>query len=207
MDASRPADIPGLLRIATFRALPEGSGVAAALRSLGDQRWGRARWVGRRLLDDPTGMEVVVVSLWDDGPEMEQEVGTGQTRMTRELRAAVETVATDVYTCRAYGAWRRDAPPCLVRIFRGRLTAGDPAHFDARRMAELLRLVEPNPRCASIAVGIDAAGAVVLASLWTTWDAVLGASGRDLRRVLPLRLPGFDIDGAAVHYELVAAES
>jgi hypothetical protein len=177
------------------------------LRSLADPPRGACRWIGRRLIDHPDGEEIVVVSLWNEAQEMDREVLVGRERLSESLRVAARAAHTEVYSCRAYGAWKRDQEPCVVRLFRGGVVEGDPDAFDSRAAQTYLANFECNPRCASIAAGVRDGGEVLLATLWTSWDAIVTATGGDLRRVLPIRLPGWAVVGTAVHYEIVAAES
>ena len=196
----------GLLRVGTFRVPVLKAGVHAELRALAPIPWGRCRWIGRRLLDDPNGAEVCVLSIWDDERDMETGIPEGQARFGPELLAAVQGMRTEVYGCRALGTWHREDAPVLMRLFRGRLTAGEPDEFGDVAAAIYLANFERNPRCVSIAAGLRAEGQVILATLWTSWDAVVSATGGDIRQMLPIQMPPYELVGSAVHYELVAAQ-
>ncbi len=196
----------GLLRIGTFRVPVQRSAVHAELRALAPIPWGRVRWIGRRLIDDPDGAEVCVLSIWDDEHDMDAGVPTGQARFSPDLLAAIQGMRTEVYACRALGTWKREDAPQLMRLFRGELVAGDPNAFVDGTAARYLGNFERNSRCVSIAVGLSKDRQVILATLWTSWDAVVTATGGDLRQILPIQLPPYELVGNAVHYELVAAE-
>jgi hypothetical protein len=194
-----------VLRIGTFRVPEDRPVVHEELRRL--QPWGRSRWIGRRMMDDPEGPEIAVVSSWASPEEMEAEVATGQGRFGSDLAAAMASMTAEVYSCRAWGSWPRDEQPLLLRILRGKLVEGDAASFDLEAMMRYLANFERNPRCSGILAGIDRAGTVALVTLWTNWDAIVTATGGDLRQVLPVRLPGWTLGGTAVHYEVVVAET
>lgn len=156
-------------------------------------------------MDDPGGPEVIVVSTWRSAEEMEREVESGQHLFSPELRAAVATMTTRTFEVKAFGSWKRESKPVLIRIFTGTVVEGDPGAFDDAAAATYVSMFESNPRCAGIVAAIGDDGVVVLASLWTNWDAVVTATAGDLRQVLPLRLPGYEVAGNAVHYEVITA--
>ncbi len=143
-DGARPAE-ELVIRVGTFRVPEDNPGVSAELRALAKPDWGRCRWVGRRLIDDPQGAEIVVVSLWPDRDDMDREVASGQIRLSDSLRRAAEGARTEIYTCRVYGAWQRQVEPCLVRIFRGKVVEGDPDAFDSSAAGRYLANFEGNP--------------------------------------------------------------
>lgn len=193
-----------VLRIVTFTAPSPDSAIHAELRELGHHRWGSSRWVGRRL-SDARRAEIAIVSLWDDDAEMSREVGLGQQMLSEPMKRAIDGMSTEVYACAAYGAWKRDRDPCVLRIFRGGLIEGDPTEFDAATAAAYVALFESNPSCVAIAGGIRSGG-IALATLWTSWDSIVAATKGELREVLPVYLPGWAVTGTAVHYEIVTAE-
>ncbi len=161
------------------------------------------------MMDDPVGPEIAVVSMWDSQAQMEEQIRAGQGRFGPELAAAMDSLKVEVLTCRAWGSWPRAEQPVLLRIFRGILGADSrgPEDFDLAAMSRYVSNFERIPRCTAIVAGIDAAGTVVLVTLWTSWDAIVTATGGDLRQVLPITLPGWSIEGSAVHYELILAET
>ncbi len=195
-----------VLRIGTFR-LPEVSTARnSELRALAVPPSGECRWIGRRLLDYSEGEEIVVVSLRPDIAGAGLEDAAGQLRLGDDLGAAARTGATEAYRCRAHGAWDRTRRPSVVRLFRGTVVEGDPDRFDSRSAELYLANFEANPSCVSIAAGVRGTD-VMLATLWTDWDAIVTATDGDLSQVLPIRLPGWVVAGSAVHYEVLAAES
>lgn len=200
-----PPDAGVVLRISTFRMRADRLGLLTGVRRATEPPLGRSVWIGRRLLDDDGAAEVATVSVWDSLSEMERGVGLGEERLTNELRVSVEDRTVELYGCRAFRVWRRDAVPCLLRIFRGALVEGDPDAFDEGAGAEYVGNFERNPSCVSIAAATGGDRRVALATLWTSWDAVAIATHGELSRVLSVRLPRFAVDGSAVHYELVAA--
>lgn len=159
------------------------------------------------MLDEPGGPEIAVVSCWNSPGEMEAEATLGWEDSDPELAAAVGSITPEVYLCRAWGHWPRADQPLLLRVFRGSLVEGNAADFNAAAMAQYVANFERNPRCAAIVAGIDAAARIVLATLWTSWDAIVTATGGDLRQVLPVTLPGWSVGGSAVHYELIASQT
>jgi hypothetical protein len=201
------SDHPRIVRIGVFRVPEDRPSVHEELRGL--PSWGTSRWIGRRMMDDPDGAEIAVVSCWDSEAEMAKQVSAGQGLFGPELAAAAGLAVVEVYHCRAWGNWPRPDQPVLLRIFRGSLAEGSrsAAEFDTAAMHQYVSNFERNPRCAAIVAGIDAAATVVLVTLWTSWDAIVTATGGDLRQVLPVTLPGWSIGGSAVHYELIVAET
>jgi hypothetical protein len=195
------------LRIGMFRVPEDSPGLHAELRALADPPWGRCRWIGRRLMDDHQNAEILVVTLWDGSDEMDREVAAGQARLSETLRLAAGKADTEIYTCRAYGAWPRDEEPSLIRIFRGQVVEGDPDAFDAHAASLYLANFAGNSHCVSVAAAVRSSRDVVLATLWTDWDAIVSSTGGDIGQVLPISLPGWAVAGSAVHYEIVAAES
>ncbi len=115
-------------------------------------------------------------------------------------------MTTGVYEIRAYGAWKRDGKPRLIRILNGSVVEGDPRDFDDAAAKAYVGFFEANRRCVSIVAAIAKDEAVVLASLWTSWDAVVSATAGDLRQLLPIRMPGYAVAGSAVHYEVIATD-
>jgi hypothetical protein len=158
-------------------------------------------------MDDNQGAEILVVTLWDGSEEMDRQIAARQPGLSEALRLAAENSEAALYSCRAYGAWRRDVDPCLIRIFRGRVVEGDPDAFDTRAASLYLTHFQANTHCVSIAAAVRAGREVVLATLWTDWDAIVSSTGGDVGQVLPIRMPGWAVAGRAVHYEIVAAES
>jgi hypothetical protein len=195
-----------LLRLNTF-PVPEGSTqIHTELRAYADQPYGRCRWVGRRLADEPPAVEMVALWVWDDPAEMDRTMQLRRRSYSEELNRVLVGTRPRVYDCRVYGAWKRDKEPCLIRIFRGTVSEGDPAAFGGPVLANYLAMFEANPSCVSIVAGVREDRDVVLATLWTDWDAIVTATRGDIRQVLPLRLPGWAVEGSALHYEIVAAE-
>ena len=81
----------------------------------------------------------------------------------------------------------------------------DRDRFDSRSAELYLANFEANPSCVAIAGGIRGTD-VMLATLWTDWDAIVTATGGDLSQVLPIQLPGWAVAGSAVHYEVLALQ-
>jgi hypothetical protein len=113
-------------------------------------------------------------------------------------------VATDFYACWALAAWPREPSPSILRIFRGTVAEADEDAFAEATAQAYLDIVGSNPSCAGVAVGRSDPTSVAIATLWTDWDAVLGATRGDPPRGRPFRMPGWRLEGTAVHYELVS---
>lgn len=193
-----------VLWVGTFRVPDVSTARNSEFRALAVPLSGECRWIGRRLLDYPEGEEIVVVSLRPDVGEPDPEVTAGHVRLGDDLGAATRT-ATETYRCRAHGAWERTRRPAVVRLFRGSVVEGDPDRFDSRSAELYLANFEANASCVAIAAGVRGKD-VMLATLWTDWDAIVTATDGDLRQVLPIRLPGWAVAGGAVHYEVVAVQ-
>lgn len=194
-----------LVRVGTFRLPVDQPELQSELRRVAESSGPRSRWIGRRLLDDASGTEVAIVSVWESLDEMEQEkLGTHQL-LSAELRIAVNGMVTEIYPCPAYGAWKREENPRLLRILRGHLVEGDPASLDAGTATRYLAGFEANPSCSAIAAGLLPTGHAVVATLWTSWDALLTETGGDFAPAQPVFMPGWSLSGTAAHYELVAS--
>ncbi len=195
---------PSILRITTFRVPADRPTMQAELRRLPRLSSARFRWIGRRLMDDPAGAEIAFVTLWDSAAAMERDIPVAERELSSDFVAVTTGRASQLFSCRAFGRWERDAEPCLLRIFRGGLIEGEVAAFDPSAAAEYLANFERNPRCASIVAAVREGGVIVLVTLWTNWDAVVSATGGDMRQVLPVKLAGFEVAGSAIHYEAVS---
>jgi hypothetical protein len=202
---SKPApSSQGLIRVATFRVPEDNPNVHAEIRGFDDPRWGRARWVGRRLMDDAAGPEIVSMTLWDTEAAMERAASDAQSLLSPQLRASAAAMQLEIYACRAYGAWKRSAEPMLLRVFRGSVVEGEQVVFDDAAAASYLRNFSDDVSCASAVAGVRNGTEVLLASLWTDWDAVVRATAGDVRQILPFRLPPWAVSGSAAHYEILA---
>jgi hypothetical protein len=194
-----------VLRIATFGVDPNDAQVHVELRRV-SKGWGWCRWVGRRV-EGTDRAEIAVVSAWDDQAEMSRAVEARRQQVTERFRAYSDTVHVEVHPWRVYGAWNREMPPAVLRILRGRVVEGDARAFDDEARRQYRSVFEDSPECNAVAAGLDEDGIVVSASLWTSWDAIARATGGYLALVLPYTRPGWAVEGSAVHYELVIADS
>lgn len=194
-----------ILRIAVFRVPEDNPSLHEELRHLADPERVRCLWVGRRVGEDPRTTEITVVTLVDGPDGMGDDVAIVPGGFSTALAAAVQSLETEEYSCRAYGAWQRQIEPCLVRLFRGQVVEGDPEAFNSSAAALYLASFESNPRCCSIAAAVRSERDVVIATLWTDWDAIASATEDAVGQVRRIRLPGWGVAGSAVHYELLAA--
>lgn len=194
------------LRVVTLEPAGHESAVDAALRSACLPALLRTdavvdAWIGRHGSRDLRTR--LIASTWSEAPghtspDVAIVTGLGSNGATDVTISREQTLDLAVHE-----RFDRPEPARILRLFRGRVRAGELDAYIADSRAGMIADALVNDGLVAFALGADPPDAFVTVSVWTGWSAIEQATGGNTRRPIAtrhsVRLTGFDV----VHFEVL----
>src|SRR3954464_3836797 len=194
------------LRVVTFQPDGHESSVDAALRdrclpALLERDAVIDAWIGRH------GTRIdhtrVIASTWSELPDASPPDTEFLASISSSLGGDLTIERDQTFELSVHSRFEREEPARILRVFRGRVRAGElEAYVDDARSGMLADAIV-NDGLVAFALGADPPDAFVTVSAWTGWPSIEEATGGNTREPIAtrnsIRLTGFDV----VHFELL----
>ncbi len=194
--------IARFLRIVSFAPDGNESAVDAALREvcvpalLADPDVLDA-WIGRQ--GSREDRRRVIASTWTGAPSSTESQLLGSIAST--VGVAIPIASEQTLDLAVHARFERPEPARILRVFCGRVEAGELDGYVADARSGMLADAMVNDGLVAFALGADPPNTFVTVSAWTGWSAIEEATGGNMRRPIAtrnsVRLTGFEV----VHYE------
>jgi hypothetical protein len=147
----------------------------------------------------------VVLSVWDADAAVALPQWPDQALVDQVGSAETTAPPAEVLPVRARFRSDRTDPPRVLRIFRGRVRAGElEAYVDeAASGTRADAAAGYGPLALYLAADIVAPDTFITASAWADWSAIETATGGDIRRPVATRHPERLIEADVLHYEVI----
>ncbi len=197
-----------MLRLLRFRPEGAGSVLDAALRDevaprLAGMAGLRNLYLGRRGPDESG--ERLIVSVWESRSDLDAALGPAAEAAPRapELAAGVADPTVEVLPIVVDLSFDQDAPPGILRVFRGEVRSGLREDYVADVRTGTERDAASGTGPLALLLGLVEPSGFVTVSVWTDWDVIQAATGSNLRRPVATRHANRLAGGTAAHYEVL----
>jgi hypothetical protein len=200
----------GILRLFGFRPLGSGAELDTALRDEVLPEFLAAPGIlDAYVARSGTGLagERVIASMWESRDAMAAQpdeaavIGRVHPELVEELTSSRLDVLPLVFSV----GHERQAPPIILRIYRGLVRPGElDAYVQEARDGTLLDAAT-NEGLVALYLGAERPCRFITVSAWTDWESIARATGGNVRQPMATRNAARIADGSPTHYEILPA--
>jgi hypothetical protein len=149
--------------------------------------------------------ERVIASVWRSRRAMAGDLQASSLLAPFQPDQAPEIVASrlDVLPVAVAIRPERDAPPAIVRVYRGEVRDGELGAYLQDVRTGALADAETNEGLVALYLGAQAPARFITVSAWTGWSAIERATGGNVRHPIATRHAGRLAAGEVDHYEML----